>query len=114
MASLQLFGRRKCRQTQKAERWLKERRWDYHFIDLDAKPLSPGELDSVARAVGSYNCLIDETSPVFQKKGLKFMDFDAREELLENPGILRTPILRRSPKAVVGFDEISYQEIGRD
>lgn len=108
MAGLQLFGRKKCRETQKAERWLKERRKDFHFIDLDMKPLSPGELDSVAQAIGSYQKLMDESCAEFVKRGLKFMDYDPREELLAHPALIKTPILRKAPQALVGFDEKAF------
>ena len=109
MASLQLFGRKKDRETQRADRWLKERRIDYSFLDLDQKALSPGELDSIARAVGGHGALVDAGSPAYKNGGWAHRAFDAREELLAHPELTRVPILRASPKAAVGFDEAAWK-----
>ena len=111
MAALQLFGRRKDRETQKAERWLKERRIPFHFVDLDAKALSPGELDGIARAVGGCERLIDETSAAYKSGGWAHRTFDPREELLEHPALVRAPILRAAPRALVGFDESAWKTL---
>ena len=110
MAALQLFGRRKDRETQKGERWLKERRIPFHFVDL-AKALSPGELDGIARAVGGHEKLVAVTSAAYQAGGWAHRAFDAREELLEHPELVRAPILRAAPRAVVGFDETSWKAL---
>lgn len=111
MASLQLFGRKKDRQTQRAERWLKERRIGFSFVDLEIKPLSPGELDSVARAVGGHAALVDTGSTEYQRGGWAHRTFDTREELLDHPLLLRVPILRLGPRAVAGFDETSWKSL---
>ena len=39
--NIQIFGARKSFDTKKAERWFKERRIKYQYIDLDSKGLSP-------------------------------------------------------------------------
>ena len=111
MAALQLFGRKKDRETQRAERWLKERRVEFSFVDLDLKALSPGELDSVARAAGGFEALLDEASAEYKKGGWAHRSFDAREELLAHPGLLKTPILRLAPQAVAGFDETAWKAL---
>jgi len=111
VAGLQLFGRKKDRETQRGQRWLQERRIVFAFVDLDLKPLSPGELDSVARAAGGHEALIDTTSAVYRNEGWAHRAFDPREELLAHPGLGRTPILRRGPQAVVGFDEAAWKAL---
>lgn len=100
---LQVFGTRKCPVTRKAERFLKERGVAYQFIDLADKGISPGELRSVAAAVGK-DALIDTGSPRFKERGLGYMDFDPEEEILKDPLLLRTPVLRDGKKAVAGDD----------
>ena len=111
MAALQLLGRRKDRETQRAERWLKERRIEFHFVEVSQKPLSPGELDSIARAAGGYQALIDNDSPEYRNGGWAHRNFDVREELLEHPGLVKVPILRQAPKAVVGYDEAAWKSL---
>jgi arsenate reductase-like glutaredoxin family protein len=45
--NIQIFGTKKCRDTQKTERYFKERRIPYHFVDLTERGLSKGELDKI-------------------------------------------------------------------
>lgn len=111
MAALQLFGRKKDRETQRAERWLKERRIAFSFVDLDQKTLSPGELDSIARASGGFETLLDTEGAEYKKGGWAHRSFEVREELLAHPGLLRVPVLRLAPKAIVGFDEASWKAL---
>ena len=61
--NIQIFGARKSFDTRKAERWFKERRIKYQYIDLDTKGLSAGEYRSVRAAVG-YDALVDRDSPI--------------------------------------------------
>ena len=58
--NIQIFGKSKCFDTKKAERWFKERRIRAQYIDLFEKGISRGELRSVAQACGGLDQLIDE------------------------------------------------------
>ena len=57
--NIQIFGRSKCFDTKKAERYFKERRIRVQQIDLLRYGMSGGEFDSVLRAVGGVDKLID-------------------------------------------------------
>ena len=57
--NIQIFGKSKCFDTKKAERWFKERRIKYQSIDLVKYGMSGKEFDSVLRAVGGIDNLID-------------------------------------------------------
>ena len=57
--NIQIFGLRKSFDTKKAERWFKERRIKYQYLDLESKGLSAGEYRSVKAAVG-YDALVKE------------------------------------------------------
>lgn len=50
--NIQIFGRPKCFDTKKAERYFKERRIKYQFVDIIKFGMSRGELNSVKNAVG--------------------------------------------------------------
>jgi arsenate reductase (glutaredoxin) len=106
---LQLFGTRKCPETRKAERYLKERGIAFQFIDLADKGISPGELRSVAAALGGAGALIDAEGSRFRDRGLGYMDYDPEEEIAKDPLILRTPILRDGRRAAVGFDPAAWK-----
>ena len=60
--NIQIFGKSKCFDTKKAERYFKERRIKYQYIDLNRYGISYGELQSVKNSVGLEN-LIDEKHP---------------------------------------------------
>ena len=101
--NIQIFGARKSFDTKKAERWFKERRIKYQYIDLDSKGLSPGEYRSVRAAVG-YDALVDRDSPDYRELGLDYLLPQAAEEkLLENPWLFLAPIVRNGRQATVGY-----------
>lgn len=50
--NIQIFGSSKSFDTKKAERWFKERRIKYQYIDVPSKGLSPREYQSVKQKVG--------------------------------------------------------------
>lgn len=106
---LQLIGRPSCKETRKSERFLKERNIDFHYVDLDKRELSEGELKSIFSSILPSD-LINKNSKEFEKKGLKYMDFNPEEELLLNQKLLITPIIRDKNKAVLGYDEAMLKD----
>ena len=101
--NIQIFGARKSFDTKKAERWFKERRIKYQYIDLDSKGLSPGEYRSIRVAVG-YDALVDRDSPDYRELGIDYLLPQAAEEkLLENPWLFLAPIVRNGRQATVGY-----------
>lgn len=103
--NIQIFGTKKCFDTKKAERYFKERRVNYQFIDLKEKGLSKGEYNSVKSAVGGRDALINEQC---KNKDLLALityiaDEDKDEKILENQEILKTPIVRNGKSATVGY-----------
>ncbi len=105
--ALQIFGTRKCKDTRKAERFFKERGIHYQFIDLSEKGISPGELRAVAQAVGR-DALIDTSSAGYTERGLAHIDHDPEEEILNDPLLLRTPVVRDGARAVIGSDPAAW------
>lgn len=104
-AVIQIFGTRKCADTRKAERWFKERRVAVSSIDLGTRGLSPGELRAVAARV-DIETLIDREGTRYRDRGLHAAaPTGPRIErlLLDDPLLLRTPIVRRGKDATVGF-----------
>ena len=103
---VQIFGTKKCADSRKAERWFKERSIKTQFVDLKEKGLSPGELRSVAARVGGVNALVDRESQRFRDKGLRVASFSGpllEKTLLEDPLLLKTPIVRSGKDATVGY-----------
>ncbi len=107
--NIQIIGTKKCRDTQKAERFFKERRIPFHFRDLNEKGIAKGELDNILRSVPIEE-LIDKEGKQFQKRGLQFMVYNLEEELLSDSLLLKTPIVRNEGKAIVGYQPEIWKE----
>lgn len=100
--NIQIFGVKKCQDTRKAERYFKERKIAFQFIDLNIKGLSKGELAKVKSAVGLEN-LMDKESKEYTKHNLKYMVHNVEEMLLAHPLLLKTPIVRNGAQATAGY-----------
>ena len=100
--NIQIFGKSKCFDTKKAERYFKERRIRFQSIDILDKGLSRGELLSVKTAVG-INALIDSKANGVEILTYLAYDADREEKLLENPSFFQTPIVRNGKMATVGY-----------
>jgi len=110
---IQIFGTKKCQDTKKAERWFKERGMKVQSVELAEKGLSPGELKSVAAKVGGVEALIDRESKRYIDKGLKYSaPTGPRIEalLIEEPLLLKTPIVRRGADATLGFAPETWEK----
>ena len=103
--NIQIFGTRKNADSRKAERFFKERGVKFQYIDLKEKGLSKGELQSVAKAVGGMEQLID---PACRDKDIitlleYLLPEDRFNKILENQSVLRQPIVRNGKQATVGY-----------
>ncbi|MFW5995041.1 MAG: arsenate reductase family protein [Spirochaetia bacterium] len=103
--TVQLFGTKKSQATKKVERFLKERGIAFQFVDINRKAPSGKELDSLAQAAGGHEALIDTSSKRYLKRGMQYMTFDAREELLDDPTLMRVPAVRCDAGVAIEPDE---------
>ncbi len=101
--NIQIFGA-KGFETQKAERYFKERKISYQYIDLFKYGLSKGEFDSVKAAVG-LKALINESSKEYERLNMRNLGVGkvAEEVLFKNPKLYNSPIVRNGRKATVGY-----------
>jgi arsenate reductase (glutaredoxin) len=105
---VQIIGTKKSKDTQKAERFFKERGVSVQFVDLRKRPLSGGELANIARVVGA-DALLDTEGAAYESRGLAYMEFDVLEELEEHPELLRVPVVRHGRQATVGYEPRTWQ-----
>ena len=101
--NIQIYGKSKCFDTKKAQRWFQERRIRFQLVDLPRKGLSPRELQSVKAAVGGLDALIDPKASEAATLRYLALDSQREERLLEDPSLLRTPIVRNGRQATVGY-----------
>lgn len=103
--NIQIFGTKKSFDTKKAQRYFKERRIPFQFINLAEKPMSKGELQSVVRAVGGLDALVNPDARDQDAAALvmHIAEVQRFEMLLENQQVLREPIVRNGRQATVGY-----------
>ncbi len=103
--NIQIFGKSKCFNTKKAERYFKERRIPFQSIDIVRYGLSGREFNSVLRAVGGVDNLIDWEGKSQEITNMRYMsDAAAKEDkVFEDQSLLKTPIVRNGKQATVGY-----------
>ena len=100
--NIQIFGKNKCFDTKKAQRWFKERRIKVQYVDVLRCGMSRGELQSVKNAVGLLN-MADEKDADYALFTYLASDEARLDKLFEIPELLRTPIVRNGRQATVGY-----------
>lgn len=104
---VQIFGTKKSADTRKALRFFSERRIKTHFVDLAERPASLGELRRFAQKFG-VSALVDPESKRYAELGLRHARLsDERwlEKLVEEPLLLRMPLVRQQHRLTVGLAE---------
>lgn len=103
--NIQIFGSSKSFDTKKAERYFKERRIKFQSIDLIKYGMSNGEFESVLRAVGGIDNLIDWTLKHPDIDLMRYMDDPVAKEdkVFDNPRLMKQPVVRNGKKATVGY-----------
>jgi arsenate reductase-like glutaredoxin family protein len=113
---VQIFGTRKSPETRKALRFFAERRIRTHFVDLQERAASPGELRRFAQRHG-VAALIDRTSRRFAELGLgaaRYSDDHWLAKLTDEPLLLKVPLVRFEHQVTIGLDEASWKSwVGR-
>ncbi len=109
--NIQIFGTKKSFDTKKAQRYFKERRIKFQFIDLREKEMSKGELQSVMRAAGGLDALIDPKAKDQDTVALitYLAESQKFDKLLDNQQILREPIVRNGKQATVGYEPDTWK-----
>lgn len=109
--NIQIFGAKKCFETQKAERYFKERKISYQYIDLFKYGMSKGEFESVKSAVG-LKSLINAECKEYKTLNMQQLGVGnvAAEVLFKNPKLYKTPIVRNGKQATVGFSPEKWNE----
>jgi arsenate reductase-like glutaredoxin family protein len=102
---VQIFGVKKSADTRKALRFFAERRIKTHFVDLDERAASLGELRGFAQRLG-IDALIDRDSRAFADLGLRYATFSEErwfDRLADEPMLLRMPLVRQVGPGVSGL-----------
>lgn len=113
---VQIFGTKKSADTRKALRFFAERRVRTHFVDLAERAASKGELTKFAQKFGVQS-LVDRAGRRFADLGLAHASLSDQRwlaKLVEEPLLLRQPLVRSANRFTVGVDEAVWKEwVGR-
>ena len=107
---VQIFGVKKSKETRKALRFFSERRVKTHFVDLTKREASKGELTRFVQKFG-VDALVDRDSKRFAQLGLGASHLtDTRwvEKLVDEPLLLRMPLVRWQNRRTVGGGEAGW------
>jgi hypothetical protein len=66
----------------------------------------------MASALGGYDALLDGESPAAKERGLSYMEYDSREELLRDALLYKTPLVRSGKgrgNIAAGLDENAWK-----
>ena len=102
--NIQIYALKRNFDVQKAERYFKERKIAYQFIDLGKRPFSPREMEAV-RARVALEELVDMSSDAWKESPAAYTTDPAAvtETLCQKPALLRTPIVRNGKQATAGY-----------
>lgn len=100
--NIQIFGKSKCFNTKKAERYFKERRVKFQMVDIIKFGMSRGELNSVKSVVG-LEAMIDEKDVDYPLIAYLASNEAKLDKLFEEPYLIKTPIVRNGKAATVGY-----------
>jgi arsenate reductase-like glutaredoxin family protein len=109
---VQIFGTRKSPDTRKALRFFAERRVKTHFVDLNERAASRGELARFAQKYG-VGALIDQSSRRYAELGLahaRLTDDRWLERLVDEPLLLQQPLVRNANRLTIGAAEETWVE----
>ena len=108
---VQIFGHKKDPDTRKAQRFFAERRVKIHFVDLNERAASLGELKRFAQKFG-VAALVNRDSKRFAELGLRTALYGEErwlQILADEPLILRTPLVRFQHKLTIGLAESDWK-----
>ncbi len=113
MTSVQIFGTKNSPATRSAERFFKERRIAIHFVDLKAKPMSPGE---IRRFTDKFSLagIVDKDGKAWIDAGLTYMkmaDSELLAKIEREPALLKLPLVRGGNKISAGKDEAAWKDM---
>ena len=100
--NIQIIGTKKSNNTKKAIRFFKERNINFHFMDLNERKISEGELSNILARI-SVDDLLDTESTSYRKRGFAYMEYDPAEEILEDNNLMKTPVVRNGKEVTVGY-----------
>ena len=103
-----VFGLSNCDSCRKALTWLKNQKFEYHFVDYRKNVLEESRLSNWIKDVGWEN-ILNRRSLTWrdlssEKKGGLTAD-SAKTLMLEFPTLIKRPVIETGGRVLIGFKE---------
>jgi arsenate reductase len=111
LTTIQIFGLKNSQATRAAQRFFKERRATIQMVDLQQKPMAPGEIKRFVERFG-LAALLDSEGKAYVDAGLKYLKLSDAEllgRIERDPRLLRLPMVRGGKQLSMGHDEDSWK-----
>jgi arsenate reductase (glutaredoxin) len=108
---VQIFGLKNSSDTRAAERFFSERRVKTHFVDLNERAISPGEINKFIQKFG-LNALLETAGKAYADANLEYLrvtDAGMLERIAQEPRLLRLPLVRSGKHFSVGKAEAQWK-----
>lgn len=111
---IKLYGIPNCDSIKKARKWLTENCVEYEFHDYKKLGVPEKELKNWARQVG-WEILLNKRGTTWRKLDDATKDSlnekSAMQIMLDNPSIIKRPVLTKEKTLLVGFSIESYARL---
>ena len=109
-----LYGIKNCDSVKKARRWLEKNQLDYQFHDFREDGLSPTQVKAWVKELG-WETLLNTRGTTWRKlperQRSNVNQQKAIDLMLEQPAMIKRPVLKLGKKYYVGFKPDQYQEL---
>jgi arsenate reductase (glutaredoxin) len=110
-----VYGIRNCDTMKKARAWLDSQGIEYRFHDYKVDGIDREHLESWVRTIG-WETLLNRTGTTFRKlpdaQKVDLTQVRAIKLMLENPSMIKRPVLESGTKLLVGFSPEKYSVLG--
>ncbi|GAA0850390.1 ArsC family reductase [Marinobacter szutsaonensis] len=112
---MKLYGIKNCDTVKKARKWLDDQGISYEFHDFKKDGLSSDKLSEWEQAIG-WETLLNRRGTTWRKLPDDVRDNisaqSAHDIMLENPSIIKRPVVEHDGEVFVGFKADEWAEKG--
>jgi arsenate reductase len=109
-----VYGIKNCDTVKKARHWLTAQGLEHRFHDVRADGLAPAKLAAWAAAVG-WERLLNRSGTTFRRlppeRTAELDEAAALALMLEQPALIRRPVLETGEQVLVGFKLPEYEAL---
>lgn len=109
-----MYGIKNCDTIKKARKWLEQHNITFEFIDYRTDGLGQNQLATFAAACGWQNLLNTRGTTYRQlpeEQKTDMTEAKALSLMLEQPAMIKRPLLEHNGKYYLGFSDADYQRI---